>query len=314
MVKGALVVGLLALAAPVQAGPLHLLRNLIRGGHAAPNAVKLPKPGRVHLLDRVFSRLNPETQQNAYSLVHYAGERGTGSGIVVGAWTGKKPGTLRALVLTNEHVTHDNHKHAALTFLDGSQVTSSRVVAKSKLLDYTLVEVVLPGHANIVAAAPDKELPPLGQKVYALGAATSMTSYPLKSFLGGGLKARMKVYTDERKGFDDQNTISSGKVFAGPTVVRVQGERKLVIDYDAAAAPGSSGGPVFDTHSQRVVGLHANGYRDDQISASGMIPMGYILYDLGKKFQRGKIAKASQDTVGDLLGQVYPAEAPAGAR
>lgn len=298
-----------AIAPRAEAGPISFLKRLFPADWAKTGngRAKSVRPSRVHLLSPgMWGHLSDPAKANAYTLVHYAGAQGNGSGVIVGAWTGRRPGTLRTLVLTNRHVTEGNHADHALTLFDGTQVTRSKIVTSSRLLDYSLLEVELPDSAQLREAMPVNQIAPLDTKVYALGAATSMTTYPLKGFLAGGKAAHDRVEQDIKDGFHEAQVISSGKIIYDPHVQRVQGLRKLVQVHNAAGAPGSSGGPVFGGKDHQLIGLNASGYRDETAEESGMIPMAHIMYDLGKKLQRGRIGKASEDTVGDLLGRVYP--------
>jgi S1-C subfamily serine protease len=212
-------------------------------------------------------------------------------------------------VLTNRHVTDGNHDpHTALSFADGSQaVGKSTIVAQSRLHDYALLEVELPDTAQITDSLPLASPMLQGERVYSLGAATSMIEYGLHGFVGGGHAAIREVGQRLADGYTDAATIATGVIHTpAPTATRLaNGQRSLLHFSDAASAGGVSGGPVF-SKDHFLLGLNVSGYRDSQHSELGITPMEYVMYDLGKKYQRGRIAKGSMDLVSDLLSRVYP--------
>jgi S1-C subfamily serine protease len=272
-------------------------------------AKRVARPRRLHLLNRVLGRMHPDAQRNYYSLVHYQGPKGGGSGVVIGSWAGANSGTARALVLTNRHVTEGNHDaQTALSFPDGTQsIGKSKVVAWSRVHDYALLEVELPDTAQIADSLPLASPMLQGERIYSMGAATSMIEHGLHGFVAGGYHAIQEVGQRLADGYVDAATVATGVIHTpGPTWTRLtNGQRTLLHYSDAASAGGVSGGPVF-SKEHYLLGLNVSGYRDGQHSELGITPMEYVMYDLGKKYKRGRIGRDSMDLVGDLLSRVYP--------
>jgi len=300
---------------------LALLLVVGLGAHArAAPLAKQERVARAHLLTAaLMPHLKVETQTNALSLVHYGGKNGDGSGTVVGAWTGRRPGRVRALILTNNHVVDRNHgrKTTTLTFSDGSVTRRSHVIAKSRFLDYALLEVDLPqriAESAFRPATPTAHIGEAGDKVYALGAATSMVDFKVKDFLDVSHASELQKAVDRGEVYEHP-TISLGKLTTGyPEYLRVpDGSRFFSQSADYAITHGASGGPVFSAKTHMLIGINANGARDEHVTYAGITTTSHVLLDLSRKMARGKIAPRFQDTVGSLLDAAPPDSTPAPA-
>ena len=305
---GLVVALLVGCSTQAHAGPVHFLKKLFGGQRATPT----PKPRRAHLItEALAAHVKPETQQNLFSLAHYAGPVAFGSATVVGAWSGK-PGKLRALVLTNHHVVAGNHDASTvISFMDGSQSTKSKIVAQSRLLDYALLEVELPDTVQIQPVKLHSDFLHAGEPIYAMGAATSMTDYKVRDFLSVQHGKELQA-TIDRGEMPEYRTLSTGKMLDdGPTYYRIMNKRRVFQqDTDLAITHGASGGPVFSSKTHELVALNASGGRDKTSSFAGVTTLPYIMYDIGKKLERNKIALRYQDTVGTLYESSQPAPTP----
>lgn len=131
-------------------------------------------------------------------------------------------------VITNVHVVKDDG-FVKLRQMDGTTV-SARVDLKSAAFDIAILKVMAPAPGQVVIPMGSTDTLRPGQEVFIIGSALGTL----------------------------QNSVSRGIVSG----VRRSGSATLV-QTDAAANPGNSGGPLLDRHGV-AIGITTMGYRDQQ--------------------------------------------------
>ena len=131
-------------------------------------------------------------------------------------------------VITNVHVVKDDG-FVTLRQMDGTTV-SARVDLKSAAFDIAILKVKAPAPGQVVIPMGSANTLRPGQEVFIIGSALGTL----------------------------QNSVSRGIVSG----VRRSGNATLV-QTDAAANPGNSGGPLLDRHGV-AIGITTMGYRDQQ--------------------------------------------------
>lgn len=131
-------------------------------------------------------------------------------------------------IITNVHVVKDD-AFVTLRRMDGSTV-SARVELKSPAFDIAILKLSSPAADQVVIAMGSADTLRPGQEVITIGSALGTL----------------------------QNSVTRGIVSG----VRRSGEATLV-QTDAAANPGNSGGPLLDRHGT-AIGITTMGYRDQQ--------------------------------------------------
>ena len=131
-------------------------------------------------------------------------------------------------VITNVHVVKDDG-FVRLRQMDGTTV-SARVDLKSAAFDIAILKVMAPAPGQVVIPMGSTDTLRPGQEVFMIGSALGTL----------------------------QNSVSRGIVSG----VRRSGNATLV-QTDAAANPGNSGGPLLDRHGV-AIGITTMGYRDQQ--------------------------------------------------
>ncbi len=262
------------------------------------------------LTSTLTRRMAPATRASVRSLVQYAGNGALASGVVVGVGADERTGMRRAWVLTNEHVVGDNPPStASIAFRSGALGMKPKLIAKSDLLDYALLEVMVPDGGSLHTAKLTADPPQKGDHLYSLGAATSLFEFKVKDFLAVGKQegATLQRKVDSGR-LAIHATISRGRATSdGATYQRVRDGERVVRHYvqqtDLAIAVGASGGPVFSSHAHALVGINSSSGRYRRRFKTDITTLVDLRRDLDKKLQRGEIAARYREPVAAFIAQ-----------
>lgn len=252
---------------------------------------------RLHRLTPELAERLPDGVRTVISGV--AKLEGGATGILV--W--RKPGSRRALVLTNEHVggTKDITGRR-MHFFDGSAATVTRVAAANIAQDYKLLEVDMPLKSPAVPVEIDARGPNTASarglrestEVYSIGGGTGLrpAANPVDAVAGPratqdaiaaavlGLHRRLDEKPDPNKPqpllkMPDANfTISMGHtVNNGATQkMKVHDTEVEVVRTDLPNMPGMSGAGLFERGTNLLVGLHTMGNASPEPDDAGKKP------------------------------------------
>lgn len=183
-------------------------------------------------------------------------------------------------VVTNHHVIEDA-EDIRVGFREGPW-SAAKVVADDERLDIAVLKVAEPGFLG----------PPLhlsAGPVYPDGAAVTVLGYPLARRLGERIKVTTGVVSGQTGDKDD------------PT--RLQ--------HSAATQPGSSGGPVLDSHGN-VIGVAVSTLRGEKVEQVNFaVKAGYVRlllqgFGIDPEAPSATPARSAQEIARDLRGSVLP--------
>lgn len=282
--------------------------------HPAPAAsppAKTPPNHRLHVLTpELTKRLDPATQSNVAATARW--RDGATAFLVYRRPTPGGPD--RALLLTNEHVA--GHRELAagpgqtVTFPEGAQARTVRILASSRKLDYALVEVELPAETRATPVSLRREQPKAGEGVYAVSgfANIDIPGGPEKGVAVNPanreiVEAAMK---QDKRFMRSLPTIQMGNVDTGiPETVRVP-HPITVVASDLPNRPGASGSPVISQTDHRVVALHSSGDPVARPWQSSEVPIHMILDHVMSELKAGRIPENARDLTRGLLDTTPP--------
>ena len=205
----------------------------------------------------------------------------SGSGIIIGE------NDTELLIVTNNHVIEDSNT-LSVTFIDESTVDAA-IKGTDSVSDLAVIAVPLDQideitRAKIKAATlGDSDSLKMGQGVIAIGNA-----------LGHG------------------QSVTVGHVSALDREIEVDGNKRTVIQTDAAINPGNSGGALLNSKGE-LIGINEAKYADESVEGIGYaIPISYaknIIEDLKLRTTKVEVAEADQGYLGIQVQNVDSATA-----
>ena len=205
----------------------------------------------------------------------------SGSGIIIGE------NDTELLIVTNNHVIEDSNT-LSVTFIDESTVDAA-IKGTDSVSDLAVIAVPLDQideitRAKIKAATlGDSDSLKMGQGVIAIGNA-----------LGHG------------------QSVTVGHVSALDREIEVDGNKRTVIQTDAAINPGNSGGALLNSKGE-LIGINEAKYADESVEGVGYaIPISYakdIIEDLKLRTTKVEVAEADQGYLGIQVQNVDSATA-----
>lgn len=278
---------------------------------AAASPAKAPTNHRLHVLTpELTKRLDPEAQSNVAATARW---RDSATAFLVF----RRPtpgGPDRALLLTNEHVA--GHRDLAagpgqtVTFPEGAQARTVRILASSRKLDYALVEVELPAETRAAPVRLRLDQPKAGEGVYAVSgfANIDIPGGPEKGVaVNPANRAIVEAALKEDKRYmRSLPTIQLGNVETGiPKTIRVPHPITIVAS-DLPNRPGASGSPVISRTDHRVVALHSSGDPRVRPWTSSEVPIHMILDHVTSELKAGRIPEDAHDLTRGLLETTRP--------
>ncbi len=205
----------------------------------------------------------------------------SGSGIIIGE------NETELLIVTNNHVIEDSNT-LTVTFIDESTVDAA-IKGTDSASDLAVIAVPLENitaetRAQIKAATlGDSDSLKMGQGVIAIGNA-----------LGHG------------------QSVTVGHVSALDREIEVDGNKRTVIQTDAAINPGNSGGALLNSKGE-LIGINEAKYADETVEGIGYaIPISYakdIIEDLKLRATKVEVAESEQGYLGIQVQNVDAATA-----
>ena len=205
----------------------------------------------------------------------------SGSGIIIGE------NETELLIVTNNHVIEDSNS-LTVTFIDESTVNAA-IKGTDSASDLAVIAVALDDiavdtRAQIKAATlGDSDALKMGQGVIAIGNA-----------LGHG------------------QSVTVGHVSALDREIEVDGNKRTVIQTDAAINPGNSGGALLNANGE-LIGINEAKYADESVEGVGYaIPISYakdIIEDLKLRPTKVEVAESEQGYLGIQVQNVDAATA-----
>jgi len=282
-------------------------------------AMAAPPPGptsvgannKFHILTRALTaRLAPPTQQNVAATARW---RQASTAFLVY----RQPtagGHDRALIFTNAHVA--GHKElfvgpgGRLTFPEGLQARTVRILSSSTTLDYALVEVELPAEAAAKPVTLRADGPRTGEHVYAVSGFTNIAiTDPAKAV--SLTRANRAMVQSALKGRKSAPTIQTGNIQHAETrSINVASGTSTVVGSTLPNRPGTSGSPVFSSEDHSVVALHAAGDPTSKSWQSFEVPMSLILKHVSNELRAGRIPPEARDLARGMLAGAAPPAKP----
>ena len=205
----------------------------------------------------------------------------SGSGIIIGE------NDTELLIVTNNHVIEDSNT-LSVTFIDESTVDAA-IKGTDSVSDLAVIAVPLDQideitRAKIKAATlGDSDSLKMGQGVIAIGNA-----------LGHG------------------QSVTVGHVSALDREIEVDGNKRTVIQTDAAINPGNSGGALLNSKGE-LIGINEAKYADESVEGVGYaIPISYakdIIEDLKLRTTKVEVSEEDQGYLGIQVQNVDSATA-----
>lgn len=272
-----------------------LLLSLVLFGSAAyaePAPKPKPAPRFVPLLPQWVARMPLKKQAAIRSVAQLR----NASGFVI-----HEDGNGKALLLTNEHVTRSGVSAGELvTFHDGQQARTVRLLHSNPQLDYGLIEIDLPAGANRAAELEPSGLT-AGRKVYGVAGFANLGFKDLDATVAGGQAAHALIQGGQLNHFSLAPGHVFGDEFAAQSIntsnTTVLGKLALMPN-----APGMSGSPIFGHSTHKVVALHSSGNASPTpYWEETSIPLGLIMKDLGAQAMNGTFDPQARRLVDALL-------------